>query len=493
MVEATGGSVPAATFSAWERVRRTRRGPCRSRPGAGGGRWATSSSSHHRATGQLAVAGNFQAHIEEGGGQRVDKTKIVPKLFIKPSSAIIGPGEAVTLPSVSNALDWELELAIVIGTRGRDIPLAKARDYIGGYSVINDISARSMQWGVPGREPSGFDDFFDWLNGQWGDGFAALGPWITTTDSVSPDPNQLEMTLKVNDKVWQHGSTADMIFSPEEIIAFASRFMTLEPGDVIAGGTLDGTGDAAVSTSGGGRHGRLDRRAGTSSRPSSPRRPDHGRARRFRGRRIGFMGQTWAGCRNPSPRRDWRRSRAAAAPRTCRQHGVEALDVDALFGRDDIDAVVIARRPQASATHRGRGARQARAGRETDDQPEPTPTPWSQPQMPPASGSPSSRSIGSACADGRQGRHRAGRIGDIRMIGLRPERGLDIPAVTGTRIGPRCRRTWTGGARLRHRPLAGRPRGHAPLRPFRELPDIRRPTRLDGPLRSTAGPWSRSG
>ncbi len=193
----------------------------------------------------LAVAGNFQAHIEEGGGQRVDKTKIVPKLFIKPSSAIIGPGEAVELPSVSNALDWELELAIVIGTRGRDIPVERARDHIAGYSVINDISARSMQWGVPGRVPSGFDDFFDWLNGKWGDGFAAWGPWITTIDSVTPDPNALEMTLKVNDKVWQHGSTADMIFSPEELIAFASRFMTLEPGDVIAGGTLDGTGDAA--------------------------------------------------------------------------------------------------------------------------------------------------------------------------------------------------------------------------------------------------------
>jgi 2-keto-4-pentenoate hydratase/2-oxohepta-3-ene-1,7-dioic acid hydratase in catechol pathway len=193
----------------------------------------------------LAVAGNFQAHIEEGGGTRVDKTKIVPKLFIKPSSAIIGPGEAVALPTVSDALDWELELAIVIGTRGRDIPLARARDHIGGYSVINDISARRMQWGVEGRQPGGFDDFFDWLTGKWGDGFAAWGPWITTTESVKPDPNQLEMTLKVNDKVWQHGSTADMIFSPEEIIAFASRWMTLEPGDVIAGGTLDGTGDAA--------------------------------------------------------------------------------------------------------------------------------------------------------------------------------------------------------------------------------------------------------
>ena len=249
LVEATGGSVPAGDLLALLGAGPAALAAARTAADAGtGGRplGDVELLPPIRRPGKLlAVAGNFQAHIEEGGGQRVDKTKIVPKLFIKPSSAIIGPGEAVTLPSVSNALDWELELAIVIGTRGRDIPLAKARDHIGGYSVINDISARSMQWGVAGREPSGFDDFFDWLNGKWGDGFAALGPWITTTDSVTPDPNQLEMTLKVNDKVWQHGSTADMIFSPEEIIAFASRFMTLEPGDVIAGGTLDGTGDAA--------------------------------------------------------------------------------------------------------------------------------------------------------------------------------------------------------------------------------------------------------
>ena len=193
----------------------------------------------------LAIAGNFQKHIEEGGGKRVDKTKIVPKIFIKPSSAIIGPGEAVKLPTVSNALDWELELAIVIGKKGRNIPVSKAREYIGGYSVINDISARSMQWGPKDRKPTEFEGFFDWLKGKWGDGFAAWGPWITTTDEVSPDPNELEMNLTVNGKLWQHGSTADMIFSPEEIISFASDFMTLEPGDVIAGGTLDGTGDAS--------------------------------------------------------------------------------------------------------------------------------------------------------------------------------------------------------------------------------------------------------
>jgi len=248
LVEASGGRVPAGDLLGLLQAGPSGLAAARAAADAGGGQPLDSVEllAPIRRPGKLlAVAGNFQAHIEEGGGQRVDKTKIVPKLFIKPSSSIIGPGEAVALPTVSNALDWELELAIVIGSGGRDIPLASARDHIAGYSVINDISARSMQWGVEGREPGGFDDFFDWLNGKWGDGFAAWGPYITTTDDVSPDPNDLEMTLKVNDKVWQHGSTSDMIFSPEEIIAFASRWMTLEPGDVIAGGTLDGTGDAA--------------------------------------------------------------------------------------------------------------------------------------------------------------------------------------------------------------------------------------------------------
>ena len=249
LVEAGGGRIPAGDVLALLAAGPSALDAARTAAEAGGPAQAIEAvhllAPIRRPGKLLAVAGNFQAHIEEGGGQRVDKRRIVPKLFIKPSSSIIGPGEAVKLPSVSNALDWELELAIVIGTAGRDIPVDRARDHIAGYSVINDISARAMQWGVDGREPAGFDDFFDWLNGKWGDGFAAWGPWITTTDSVTPDPNDLEMTLKVGDKVWQHGSTADMIFSPEEIIAFASRFMTLEPGDVIAGGTLDGTGDAA--------------------------------------------------------------------------------------------------------------------------------------------------------------------------------------------------------------------------------------------------------
>jgi 2-keto-4-pentenoate hydratase/2-oxohepta-3-ene-1,7-dioic acid hydratase in catechol pathway len=193
----------------------------------------------------ICIAGNFQAHIEEGGGKRVDKNVIVPKLFIKPTTAVIGPGEALTLPPVAeNSTDWELELGIVMGKRGRDIPIEKALDYVAGYTVFNDVSGRSMDWNVEGRTPGGFDEFFDWLNGKWIDGFAAFGPWITTSDEVA-DPDNLDMELQVNGKVWQKGSTADMIFSPAEIISFASQFMTWEPGDIIAGGTLDGTGDAA--------------------------------------------------------------------------------------------------------------------------------------------------------------------------------------------------------------------------------------------------------
>jgi len=193
----------------------------------------------------ICIAGNFQKHIEEGGGKRVNKDIITPKLFIKPTSAILGPNEPLVLPPVAeNSTDWELELGIVMGKTGRDIPYEKALDYVAGYTVYNDISGRSMDWNVEGRNPSDWDSFFDWLNGKWIDGFAAFGPWITTADEVK-DPYNLDMELKVNDKVWQKGSTADMIFNAAEIISFASQFMTWEPGDIIAGGTLDGTGDAA--------------------------------------------------------------------------------------------------------------------------------------------------------------------------------------------------------------------------------------------------------
>lgn len=190
----------------------------------------------------LATAGNYQAHIVEGGLPPVDKTRIVPKLFLKPSTTIIGPDAPVVLPRISDTVDWELELGVVIGRAGRDIALERAMDHVLGYTIINDVSARSMAWGLADRESTNWDGFFDWLNGKWPDGFAPVGPWIVTADEIV-DPHDLSIELRVNDTVRQSGSTAEMLFRTDEIIAFASRFMTLEPGDIIATGTPAGVGD----------------------------------------------------------------------------------------------------------------------------------------------------------------------------------------------------------------------------------------------------------
>lgn len=190
----------------------------------------------------IAAAGNYQAHVIEGGRPAVDKTRTVPKLFLKPSTSIIGPGDALDLPEVSSAVDWELELAIVIGTGGRNIPVDSALDHVFGYTVINDISARRMDWDIAERAEGAWEGFFDWLEGKWVDGFAPIGPWIVTSDEV-PDPDSLKLRLLVNGEVRQEATTAEMIFDTRELIAFASRLMTLEPGDIIATGTPAGVGD----------------------------------------------------------------------------------------------------------------------------------------------------------------------------------------------------------------------------------------------------------
>lgn len=190
----------------------------------------------------LAAAGNYQAHVVEGGRPAVDKTRTVPKLFLKPSTSIIGQGAALHLPAVSSSVDWELELAIVIGTGGRNIPEAEALDHVYGYTIINDISARKMDWDIAERAEGAWEGFFDWLEGKWIDDFAPIGPWIVTSDEV-PDPDNLDLRLHVNGNVRQEASTADMIFDTRELVSFASRLMTLEPGDIIATGTPAGVGD----------------------------------------------------------------------------------------------------------------------------------------------------------------------------------------------------------------------------------------------------------
>ena len=192
----------------------------------------------------LAAAGNYQAHVDEGGGERVDTSRRTPRIFLKPSSSIIAAGAALSLPTVSDQVDWEIELAIVIGSEVKDVPEADALSAVGGYTIINDVSARSMSWGIEDREVHDWDRFFDWLTGKWVDGFAPLGPWIVTADEV-PDPDSLGLSLEVNGEIWQQATTADMIFSCAALISFCSRISTLEPGDIIATGTPAGCGVAS--------------------------------------------------------------------------------------------------------------------------------------------------------------------------------------------------------------------------------------------------------
>jgi len=193
----------------------------------------------------LALAGNYQAHIVEGGGTPVDKTKTVPMLFIKPATALAGPGAPVVLPSrVSRTVDWELEVGVVIGQRAKYVSAESALEYVAGYTIFNDISSRSLEITSSRTDPSPRDKFFDWLNGKWQDGFGLMGPYLVTRDEV-PDPQNLHLHLSVNNEKRQHGSTAQMIFTIAETIAWASKLFTLEPGDVIATGTPAGVGSAS--------------------------------------------------------------------------------------------------------------------------------------------------------------------------------------------------------------------------------------------------------
>lgn len=191
----------------------------------------------------LAAALNYQAHVVEGGRQAYDRSRIVPKLFLKPPGALVGAGAAVILPTVSRAVDWEVELAAVIGVSARDVPPEHALEVVAGYSVLNDVSARAMDWGLADRSTESWDAFFDWLAGKWPDTFAPMGPWLVTADEI-PDPQALALELRLNGEVRQSGSTADMIFTVGELVSHASRFMTLRPGDVVATGTPSGVGDA---------------------------------------------------------------------------------------------------------------------------------------------------------------------------------------------------------------------------------------------------------
>jgi 2-keto-4-pentenoate hydratase/2-oxohepta-3-ene-1,7-dioic acid hydratase in catechol pathway len=191
----------------------------------------------------LAAAANYQDHVTEAGDPPLAKSRISPRLFLKPASSIVGPGAGIPLPGVSDEVDWEAELAVVIGHRVRHLTAGEALGAVAGYMTSNDVSARSLDLGYERDTEDKAVWFFDWLAGKWCDGFAPLGPWLVTADEV-PDPQSLTIELAVNGITRQHGSTKDMIFSVAELIAHASRLMTLEPGDVILTGTPSGVGAA---------------------------------------------------------------------------------------------------------------------------------------------------------------------------------------------------------------------------------------------------------
>jgi 2-keto-4-pentenoate hydratase/2-oxohepta-3-ene-1,7-dioic acid hydratase in catechol pathway len=188
----------------------------------------------------LCLAGNYAEHWREGGHEAPLKDRSVPEVFIKPVTAIVGPGAPIRLPGpLCIAVDYEGELAVVIGRPAKNVPAERALDYVAGYANFNDVSGRQLAIDVP-REVTPRTRYFDWLNGKWFDTFGPLGPYIVV-DEIA-DPQALSIQTRVNGAVRQNGSTADMIFTVAETVAWISRFLTLQPGDVIATGTPSGVG-----------------------------------------------------------------------------------------------------------------------------------------------------------------------------------------------------------------------------------------------------------
>ncbi|MCH2667628.1 MAG: fumarylacetoacetate hydrolase family protein [Deinococcales bacterium] len=190
----------------------------------------------------ICLAGNYAEHLEEGGTQRApEKETTNPWLFSKPvSTGLIGPGDTVILPHITDSIDWEVELGIVMGQRAKYVSASEAENYIAGYTIFNDISARKLNL-APHRTQRPMDGFYDWLTGKQMDTHACMGPWVVTSDAIG-DPQNLGIKLSVNGQLKQDSSTSRMIFFIPEIVEFVTKVMTLEPGDVIATGTPAGVG-----------------------------------------------------------------------------------------------------------------------------------------------------------------------------------------------------------------------------------------------------------
>jgi 2-keto-4-pentenoate hydratase/2-oxohepta-3-ene-1,7-dioic acid hydratase in catechol pathway len=179
----------------------------------------------------IGVGLNYRDHAAETGAELPRE----PLLFSKLSSSVTSPAGDVVRPAYTEELDYEGELAVVIGRRARDVATGSALDHVFGYAVMNDVTARDRQRAEP-----------QWVRAKGGDTFAPFGPWVTTADEV-PDPQALAIRTTVNGELRQDGSTADMVFSVAALVAWCSASFTLEPGDVITTGTPAGVGVARGS------------------------------------------------------------------------------------------------------------------------------------------------------------------------------------------------------------------------------------------------------
>lgn len=175
----------------------------------------------------ICIGLNYADHAAESGLA----VPAEPVIFMKPTSAVVGPNDPVVLPQDSVKTDWEVELGVVIGERARYVSEADAMKHVAGYCIVNDVSEREYQIERGGT----------WDKGKGCDTFGPIGPWLATADEI-PNPQDLEMWLEVNGKRFQNGSTRTMVFGVAQLVAYVSRFMTLYPGDLISTGTPPGVG-----------------------------------------------------------------------------------------------------------------------------------------------------------------------------------------------------------------------------------------------------------
>ncbi|CAG4922992.1 fumarylacetoacetate hydrolase family protein [Paraburkholderia saeva] len=183
----------------------------------------------------FAAASNYYEHAREMGTELAPREESTPYMFMKAETSIVPTLAQVVIPPTAERVDWEVELAVVIGRRGRHIAVEDAYDYIAGYTILNDVSARDL------NRRTDYPFKHDWFRGKSFDTFGPLGPWFVPRACI-PDAQNLRMRLAINGEMMQDGSTSEMIFSIAEQINYLSTILTLQPGDLVATGTPTGVG-----------------------------------------------------------------------------------------------------------------------------------------------------------------------------------------------------------------------------------------------------------